>query len=1534
MAIPLARTAQALIETGVLVEPIGGPVMTKRGGLSQHQLKIQVLALAVFVGPWACVPAGDHSASVDNTEIGSSSAALVATSVTIWPATAVPSTIDVNDTRSVELGVRFRADVNGQVTGIRFYKAALNLGTHTGTLWSAEGVQLSPGVVFSSESGSGWQTVFFPSPINIMAGKTYVASYHAPQGHYSATAGDLKKGVDNAPLHALPSGPLTGGNGVYTLGSVPQFPTSAYNDTNYWVDVVFVPTTALSIWSDAVPSPSTEGDASPVELGVKFRSDTDGQVTGIRFYKGARNTGVHTGTLWSSSGEPLSETATFTNESSSSSGWQTMTFSTPINITAGRTYVASYHAPNGYYTGTVSGLTNSVDNPPLHALGGKLNGGNGVYVFGTTPQFPSNNSSNTNYWVDVLFVPVSPNTIWPSTVVPPDGTDTSSVELGVKFRADMDGQVTGIRFYKGAGNGGQHTGTLWSSSGLALSPTTAFTNESSGSGWQSMTFAKPIDVIAGMTYVASYHAPQGHYSYSAGGLANGVDNPPLHALDGVYVFGSTTQFPSLSFGNANYWVDVLFVPVPPRTIWPSTTVPGTTAGNDGSSVELGVKFRADADGQVTGIRFYKGVGNNGPHTGTLWSSTGVPLSASVTFVGESVSGWQTATFPSPIPVTAGATYVASYHAPQGHYAFDAGGLANGVDSAPLHALAGASNGGNGVYAFSSATTFPSLSFGNANYWVDVVYRPMTKPTSVFSPSAHPLVEDSGDGRPIQVGMKFKTELPAKATGIRFYKDTTNTGPHIGYLWGVSGTTPLATASFTPETEEGWQQANFATPVDLAADTEYTVSYWAPYGHYSATPGGLTDSKRNGALYAISGKDPSGTSVNGVFSLASNVRPVDSFYGANYWVDIVVSLPWAASPRPAALRPGTNGSGPILVATDPNNGFTEYVSEILTSEGFHEFAWTDAGNINTLATLAGYSTLVVGDTALTNAQVNMITQWVSTGGNLIALRPRANLNALLGLNPCLGTLNGGYVTIDTSQAPGSGIEWQSMQFHGPADLHTLLSDTRAVATLYRDANTATPYAAVSLRSVGTGRAQAFMYDLARSVVYTRQGNPDWQGQDRDHSGLGPGARGDDMFFGAALWDNQPDWIDFNKIQIPQADEQQHLLANMLTGTVPLVRLNFLPNGLKAAIVMTGDGHPGDYTQKQFQMYMDNINSPAGCNTPGSALVADWKCFRYTAYDNCDALMTDATGNYSAPTASAAYNYQKLGFEYAMHLDVGGVDYNPFTAGSSYFKPQLDWFAAKYGPAGVLSPTTNRTHNGAFVDYASEPRAELDYGIQLDTTYFYWPGGNTPAGAPVPDWVQNRPGLFTGTGLIQPFADSDGRVVKRVTTEGKTLKSYQATTQVDDVSYLYPFENHFETLLGNATDTSKSYYTIVTALCHLDDLGDFQQRCAWETSCAQAALTVATAHGVPVVSARQMLDWILARENTAITYVVYSSGSLSFNLVNPAHNLQLMIPLAAGSRTLRSISLGSKAVSYSSATIKGVNYALVNQAAVGKYTVGYN
>ena len=87
----------------------------------------------------------------------------------------------------------------------------------------------------------------------------------------------------------------------------------------------------------------------------------------------------------------------------------------------------------------------------------------------------------------------------------------------------------------------------------------------------------------------------------------------------------------------------------------------------------------------------------------------------------------------------------------------------------------------------------------------------------------------------------------------------------------------------------------------------------------------------------------------------------------------------------------------------------------------------------------------------------------------------------------------------------------------------------------------------MRSVGSngGHAAAFTYDLARSIVETRQGNPAWSGDERDSSvGGNQLIRSDDLFFGAKAGDVQPDWVDLNKVAIPQADEQQHLLTNLI------------------------------------------------------------------------------------------------------------------------------------------------------------------------------------------------------------------------------------------------------------------------------------------------------------------------------------------------------------------------------------------------------
>ena len=178
----------------------------------------------------------------------------------------------------------------------------------------------------------------------------------------------------------------------------------------------------------------------------------------------------------------------------------------------------------------------------------------------------------------------------------------------------------------------------------------------------------------------------------------------------------------------------------PCRLWSGTQVPTTPASADAAAVELGVKFIAETTGWITGVRFYKGSGNTGTHTGSLWSTSGTLLARAI-FTGESATGWQQAQFDQPVQVNAGTTYVASYHAPNGHYAVDLFYFTSLYENGLLQAPASGTSGGNGVYAYSGTPAFPASTYSSSNYWVDVVYdnnAPVdtTRPTVVaHSPQA-------------------------------------------------------------------------------------------------------------------------------------------------------------------------------------------------------------------------------------------------------------------------------------------------------------------------------------------------------------------------------------------------------------------------------------------------------------------------------------------------------------------------------------------------------------------------------------------------------------------------------------------------------------------------------------------------------------------------------------------------------------------------------------------------------------------------------
>jgi hypothetical protein len=209
---------------------------------------------------------------------------------TIWSSTAVPVVADSGPDSSAELGVKFSADVGGNITGIRFYKATLNTGTHVGNLWASTGTLLAT-ATFTSETAAGWQQVSFSSPVAISANTVYVASYHTNVGHYSADHDYFASaGVDTPPLHALANG-VSGGNGVYAYGATNTFPNQSYLASNYWVDVVF-----------SLPSPqATLSSMSVTPVGSSISAGSTQQFAATGSYSNGSTQDLTSQVTWASS---------------------------------------------------------------------------------------------------------------------------------------------------------------------------------------------------------------------------------------------------------------------------------------------------------------------------------------------------------------------------------------------------------------------------------------------------------------------------------------------------------------------------------------------------------------------------------------------------------------------------------------------------------------------------------------------------------------------------------------------------------------------------------------------------------------------------------------------------------------------------------------------------------------------------------------------------------------------------------------------------------------------------------------------------------------------------------------------------------------------------------------------------------------------------------------------------------------------------------------------------------------------------------
>ncbi|RKT55095.1 DUF4082 domain-containing protein [Saccharothrix australiensis] len=687
---------------------------------------------------------------------------------TVWDDFTTPVEPAVADTAAVEVGAKVRFDGRGEVLGVRFYKGPGNTGTHTGSFWSATGLLLATGT-FTDETTTGWQTLTFLSPVSVQANTTYVVSYHAPNGRYAVDPGFFGNQASYGGIRALAHGE-DGGNGVFRYGG--GFPSASHNRNNYWVDVVY----RNGVDGDRTPptvlarTPAPDGTGVPVGGPLTLTYDEAVDPASPRVW------------LTDPGGVRLTGTAELSDDG------RTVTWRPGAVL-----------APNTAYT--------------AHAVVADVHG----------------NATPTTTWkITTEASTACPCSLFSAATVPtvPSAGDGAAHELGVRFKAAHHGRVTGVRFYKGEGNTGTHTGSLWSATGDRLA-TGTFTGETA-TGWQTLTFATPVDVRAGTTYVASYTAPRGRFAVDYGYYqGRGVDSPPLSAPrnawdspNGVYVAGS--GFPTNTHQGNNYWVDVVYT-------FSGDTVPPVGGGH----TPLDDATEVDLDGPVT------------------------------------------ASFDEPVDLADTTVTVT-----------DGGG--SRVDGT----LSRTEDGRTVVWtpkARLSANTRHAVSVRAVDEAANAMPTPVTWrftttatqvcPCSLFSGAALPDIRWKPFTSFQHVGVRFTPTVDGVVTGVRFYQTGANPGPHTGNLWASDGTR-LATGPFTGVTGEGWQTLTFASPVPVAAGEVYVGSYTVPGGYPALSEGYFAGYRVDSPPLAT----PEGPA--GVFGSGEGMPSTVAAGGTNFWVDVV------------------------------------------------------------------------------------------------------------------------------------------------------------------------------------------------------------------------------------------------------------------------------------------------------------------------------------------------------------------------------------------------------------------------------------------------------------------------------------------------------------------------------------------------------------------------------------------------------------------------------------------------------------------------
>lgn len=440
----------------------------------------------------------------------------------------------------------------------------------------------------------------------------------------------------------------------------------------------------------------------------------------------------------------------------------------------------------------------------------------------------------------------------PAAVETGDGTD---YELGMRFQSNAAGSITDLRYYRGTADAGDidvRTLNLWTAAGVRVGQVTV-ASVAGATGWQIGTLATPIAIAANTTYIVSYGTTD-NYAYTSGWFSTAHASPDgvlsgLTGNNGVFSHGGTGGFPTLTYNATNYWVDVTFQQAgnPATNQAPVITSPAafTLAEN---KTAIGAVTATDADGNA--LTYAVAGGTDAAHF-TIDSRTGA-----LSFV----------------------------KAPDFELPLDADG--DNVYNVTVSAS-------DGVAA--AVTKAVSVNVTDVD---ETGLR-----SHIFADSAAPDAVETRDSTVYELGTRFESNTTGYVTELRYYRGTADAGDsdtRTLNLWTAAGERLGQVTVTSASGASGWQVGTLTTPIEIAANTTYVVSYGTNDNYaYTSNWFATTHASSDGVLSGLTGD-------NGVFSHGqTGLFPTLSYRSTSYWVDVTLRQAVSGTSGADAVN-GTSG----------------------------------------------------------------------------------------------------------------------------------------------------------------------------------------------------------------------------------------------------------------------------------------------------------------------------------------------------------------------------------------------------------------------------------------------------------------------------------------------------------------------------------------------------------------------------------------------------------------------------------------------------